>query len=221
MSKKTRSPQRGSITPHPSSSIQVNEPTSFHQKPPSNLAQHSRSGRRKQHRTAVLHVQDTLKPTMSPYLSPAKSIKLHGSNRDMDFRPLASVPRTPRSQKSYRSDSLQVRDWEGNATRILSVDWVFESVSLKGSSICFLLKQIKMEEEQEYEDQEDETEDRSEFFSSKVTYSLHKLQNSELKLIFTSYIQNSSKWHRCPSVWRIKRFKWKWCHHNSSPTKTT
>lgn len=50
-----------------------------------------------------------------------------------------------------------------------------------------------MEEEQEYEDQEDETEDRSEFFSSKVTYSLHKLQNSELKLIFTSYIQNSSK----------------------------
>lgn len=33
-----------------------------------------------------------------------------------------------------------------------------------GSSICFLSKQIKMEEEQEYEDQEDETQDRSEFF---------------------------------------------------------
>ncbi len=31
------------------------------------------------------------------------------------------------------------------------------------------------------------------FFPSEVTYSLQKLQNSELKLILTSYIQNSSK----------------------------
>lgn len=117
-----RSPQKCSITPLPSPSIQFTEPTSYHQKPPSNLAQHSRSGRRKQHRTAVLHVQDKLKPTMSPYLSPAMSIKSHESNRVMNFKPSALVPSTPRSQRSYRSDSTQVRTWEGNATRILCVD---------------------------------------------------------------------------------------------------
>ncbi|XP_016086720.1 protein fantom isoform X2 [Sinocyclocheilus grahami] len=101
-----RSPQRGSIT-LPSPSIQVTEPTSYHQKPQSSLAQPSRSVRRKQHRTAALHVQDKLKPTTAPYLSPAMSIKSHKSNRVMDFRPSASLPSTPRSQRSYRTDSTQ------------------------------------------------------------------------------------------------------------------
>ncbi|XP_043081818.1 protein fantom [Puntigrus tetrazona] len=104
----TRSPQKGSFTPLPSPSIQVTEPTSYHQKSQSNLTQPSRSGRRRQHRTAVLHVQDKLKHTMSPYLSPAMSIKSHESNRVMDFRPSVSVPSTPCSQRSHRSDSTQL-----------------------------------------------------------------------------------------------------------------
>ncbi|KAL1248920.1 hypothetical protein QQF64_022238 [Cirrhinus molitorella] len=99
-----KSPQRGSVKTIQSPSIQVTEPTSYHQKP--HLAQPSRSVRRKQHHTAALSVQEKLKPTMSPCLSPAMSIK-HESNRVMDFRPSASEPSTPRSQRSYRSKSTR------------------------------------------------------------------------------------------------------------------
>ncbi|XP_073687344.1 protein fantom [Garra rufa] len=117
---------KNSVKPIQSPSIQVTEPTSYHQKP--RLAQSSRSVRRKQHHTAALPVQDKLKPTTRPYLGPAMSIKSHESSRVVDFRPTASEPSTPRSQRGYRSDSMQ---------------------------------QIKMDDEQEYEDHEDETEDRT------------------------------------------------------------
>ncbi|XP_052451786.1 protein fantom [Carassius gibelio] len=100
-----RSPQKGSFT-LPSPSIQVTEPTSYHRKPPSSLAQPLRSVRRKQHRTAALNIQEKLKPTTAPYLSPAMSIKSQKSNR-VDLKPSTSVPSTPRSQRSYRSDSTQ------------------------------------------------------------------------------------------------------------------
>ncbi|XP_050953570.1 protein fantom [Labeo rohita] len=90
-----KTPQRSSIKPSQSPSIQITELTSYHQKP--RLAQPSRSVRRKQHPTAALSVQDKLKPTTSPYPSPATSI----------VRPSASKPSTPRSHRSYRNDSTE------------------------------------------------------------------------------------------------------------------
>ncbi|XP_067234656.1 protein fantom isoform X2 [Chanodichthys erythropterus] len=97
-----RNLKRGSILPLQSPTIQVSEPSSNHRKPLSSAGQPSRSVRRKQQRAAALPVQEKVKPT-----TPTMSIKSTESKQFMDFRQSSSELSTPRSQRSFRSNSAQ------------------------------------------------------------------------------------------------------------------